>query len=436
MVFMAITPTQSKIRLPDFTRWQWASQTERLWWAPLFKQTADAYQTWERQAVVMGKRKACWQPVHPKELVSVTEAYARYGVVVVPTNTMHNKQGYSSSSGTAPGDDFVYRCVFTRPEHLPAIFDTKYSFDEKMGRLLGYPICCQRHFNTTWGRGQVDSTFEQWQRSEKIGLPSTLMRWMGIRAVSHLPCRYDCIASTARALDMLHVGEACGHTEEVRLIKEVLKWPVQWSRLFGIAEITSPATRVSTRTDWTPTRDEFVTDGIYNKPEAWIWTDNGFIDPAVMRATHSIIIESLKECLPQGARLLDLGAGNGHLARRLTIHRPDVKVGGVEFDKAAIAHAPQLLGKWFHNRIEDNHWTGWHPDAVLINPVRLLEMGSFKAFETRQHISGVKQVFLYAYPDTLKDTSLEQLAVQAGFMEGLQMLQKTPLVSVGLLTNS
>ncbi len=423
--------------LPDWTRWSWASSAEREWWAPLLSQASRAFIQWERYAVVDDIRPACWAQISATDLVATTEWAHQFGLVVVPTGMTGSCVQYTSTAESVrPGQPFDYRCVITKPEHLPEIFNTKYSLDERMGAMLGYPTCCQDAFAKTWGAGQVDNTWEQWQNTQAVSQTTphvhTLLRWMGIRLTPHMPCSYHCAASGKIAQQFADIGIKYGNKDDVLVIQEVLQWPVSWSRLFGIAVITTPALKISTRSDWTPTLDAFEKPGVYNKPESWLWTDNGYSGPTAMLSAHAVLIASLAEELPKGARVCDLGCGNGLLLRRLTSQRPDLKIGGIDTNAAAIAHIPPMCGKWMTGTIESGDWLPWKPDATVISVQRLLEMS---ADDCARVIHGGGQMVIYGYEDTLKDEPLETLTARLG-LQNFRMLQKTPGVSVGILTAS
>jgi hypothetical protein len=78
-----------------------------------------------------------------------------------------------------------------------------------------------------------------------------LWRWLGVRAVSHLPCRFDCPATVTLANQFLDVGRRSGYGPEMDWLLEMLAWPIEWSALHGIAEVRTPVLKIATQTDAT-----------------------------------------------------------------------------------------------------------------------------------------------------------------------------------------
>jgi hypothetical protein len=50
---------------------------------------------------------------------------------------------------------------------------------------------------------------------------------------------------------MLSVGVQSGFDNEVRWLLQILRWPVEWSALNGIAEIKTPIAKLSAATETT-----------------------------------------------------------------------------------------------------------------------------------------------------------------------------------------
>lgn len=431
-------------KLPDWTRWSWASVDEREWWLPLFTQASLAFRELERWSVVAGIRPAAFINVRPEELVSATTWAREHGILCVPyTTSSATTHSYSStSSSLVPGKPFEYRVLYVRPEYYA---QTNCSTDGALGELLGYPSCCRQSFDQTWGKGRVDSTWEQTQFGSATGGPigsNTLLRWMGIRLVSHMPCTFQCEPSSVIGKQMFELGLARGYFDEMMLIREVLQWPVEWSRLFGIAELITPGLKISTRSDWTPTKDMFTRAGTYNKPVKKWWTQNGFSSAESMRSAHQLLAGGMIDALPQNARVLDLGCGNGELLRRLARHRPDVAIAGVDINSDAIYAASvsfDKLGipsKFWNASIETAPWSEWNPTVVLYTPGRLLEMTIENATQIRQQLRRIPLQFVYSYGDSLKHGSLNVLCQQAKLPELFEPVVKTPDVEMGIIRGS
>lgn len=430
------TPLESKPILPDFTRWQWAGLTEKNFYQCLFQDASRAFGELERLSVVEDIRRAALVFHSLNDLPMATAWAHAHGLMIIPVSTGVINGFYSASGNNGQSANAV-RVVYTRPEHYKDILP--FSDDDKIGQYLGFAPCCREAFAKTWGVGQVDSTWEEWNATDwsKPAHAHTLFRWMGLRLVPHMPCSWNCMNANHFAEQMYQLGVRRGYIEEMLFLKEVLSWPVVGSRLFGIAEYISPALKITTRTDWTPTleRASKPTTGVgYQKVNADWWKHNGFSGHCEMRSAHKWIITSLKELLTQNARIVDLGCGNGALLRRLKIYRPDVKIAGVDTNADAIASIPPLTGKFISGRIQDGAWFDANAyDAVLVNPVRLLEMAPEEAEQARAWLREIPQVFVYAYGDVTKQHgTLAKLTEKAG-LGNVQMLAQTPSTQVGLL---
>ena len=140
---------------------------------------------------------------------------------------------------------------------------------DRIAELLGYPLCCFEFFRRFWiEQGYRDTTWPaaaatcpavigQFESSVEINTPpetNVLCRWLGVRAVPHLPCTFDCRESVVLAQAMLSVGAQSGFDSEVQWLLQILRWPVEWSALNGIAEIKTPIAKVSAATETTSTK--------------------------------------------------------------------------------------------------------------------------------------------------------------------------------------
>jgi hypothetical protein len=464
--------------LPDFTRLLWVSDAARAVWEPRLARVTRAWLDIEWRAVVAGVRRCAITFADPQRLVSDAADWLDHGLVFLPLQV----QGVGTTYASTPvihvqGQPFVYRIVVGRTADVEA-FRTAWreADDRSIGLLLGYPPCCTEFFRRTWvDDAMVDTTWpmaaatagiEAGTRSVTVTGPpaaNILWRWMGARAVPHLPCRTDCADSAALGERLLEVGRACGHGEEVSWLEEILSWPVEWSALHGIAEVKTPVLKVSTRTDATAVKYVVRREGTgypaegargltfpYRTIERPILTtslafrrglkealpataqraanyamDNGFLTVAAMDEAHAPIVAfaaSLLSALP--ANVIDLGCGNGALLGKLRSAHPTLVPYGVDHDADRIGRARQLLPDF-----ADHFWVGdmfddagaWAADrqydVALVMPGRFLEVDAARASAARQQLKDTcRQLIVYAYGDWLtRYGSLEQLAVSAGF---------------------
>lgn len=445
--------------LPEWTRVAWSSPAAQAVWAPRLARIATAWDAIERAAVADGVKPSTLQNVMPANLPEYTQRAAAAGLLAVPLGQVGAANRYSASGRpVVAGEPWAYRVALTRAD-LAADWGTAWSKgdDETIGRLLGFPPCCRAFFKTWWvDERWIDPTWpaaaapyiyggDQHEVTLAAGFAEAniLGRWTGVRLVSHLPCSFSCGASIDIGKRMAAVGRLHGYTDEVDWIVEILSWPTQWTALHGIAEITTPVYRVSTRTDATAGRlvvqkhgtsypregasgnsfpferraDVIPMTSLRSYTRAFEdpteWTDNGFLSRETMELAHQVVAS----VAPAHVRTaIDLGCGNGRL---LSLINADLRH-GVEGDPARAERARErgLLvrdGNLLDLPERNALWASADRDCdlVLLMPGRLLEYPA-KAEARRASLAG-RQVLVYAYGDWLdRHGSLEQLTRAAG----------------------
>ncbi len=343
--------------LPNFTRHSWVSDQARQIWEPRLNRICTAWPNVEWLSIIDGVRPCALVGLSP-QVLSAT----------IPQWSAHHLSALGlpmSPAETPPG--IVLAVVGTLEDVTRARDAWVARADDALGRLLGYPDCCRKFFREVWvDQSSMDTTWAMAANttapkdavitleSGHANLANILWRWMGVRAVPHLPCQFDCGESIQFGEQLLRVAERAGYTEEVEWIQEVLSWPVEWSALHGIAEIKTPILKISTRTDataskyvvrWTgtgypqegatglrfpyraPTR-QIMTEGRsfqlgFNQivepraPErSWFYLDNKFSSLEAMSELHRPIVALARQKLNGlTGNVLDLGCGNGAPAR-------------------------------------------------------------------------------------------------------------------------
>jgi len=456
-----ITMDRLGFTLADFTRVAWASEAARGVWQPRLARVVAAWSEVEWRSVVSGVRRCAVANASPEDLLERAPVWAESGLGALPVEmTSVTGQPYSATSEAhKAGDPFVFRLVVGSPNDLAAFkraWDD--ADDEAIGVLLGYPSCCRAFFRRVWLKERmVDTTWPMAiATAERTGpaLPAgttvvevdgpaeanILWRWMGVRAVPHLPCRFDCEATTALGEQLVAVGRDCAMSEEMDWLVEILSWPIEWSALHGIAEIRTPVLKVSTRTDATPSLYTVrrgagavagsPAAGAASAPQVrpdgdWYASDNGFASLSAMRSAHQPIIDLAADALgDSGGSVLDLGCGNGALLQSLVTAAAGVVPYGVDLDPGHIEHARALQPEFAtHFRVGDlfdveDLWSGDRRfDLAIVMPGRLLEALPRQAEALRDRLRRqCGQVLLYTYDDWLGGSgSLVDLARRAGF---------------------
>ena len=315
----------------DFTRIIWVSEKARELWEPRLGAVSRMQQRVERQAVYLGLRNAALQidswPVNPP------------GFVTVGVSVQGQSYTYSAKAPEmTPGQSFSVRTVTTKYEMVePFLRAWTAKDDEAIGHMLGYPECCIKFFEDTWNKGLIDPN----EKTEYSGTRSIYcngyLRWLGIRAVPHMPCSLDCVATTVQGIDYVSMYD---YPERDWLI-DLLCMPFKYDTLHGVAEITTPIFKIAcssqgrrvleipgAQPDGAASGDRFPFVKDY-------WTLNGFIGPASMSRAHDIVTS----ICPKAKLAVDFGCGNGYFLSQL----PVVQGIGIDNNMAAIIQGRSLF---------------------------------------------------------------------------------------------
>jgi len=199
-------------------------------------------------------------------------------------------------------------------------------------------------------------------------LNNILLRWVGIRLVSHLPCSHECKATEKIARSNVELGKKLGYGNEINEIIELLSMPIRYSALHGIAEITTPFCKIMTRTDATKTEWKLRTEDLSK-----VYTLNGFKSFDSMEAAHQNILNAIGHCLPSDL-IMDLGCGNGLLLRKIKdIHKCMVVGVDTNREAAKFAHDNYNIEVMVADIKEYNEWAGHNPLIILLSYNRIKE---------------------------------------------------------------
>jgi hypothetical protein len=264
----SVSPYHDRLQwvLPDFTRVAWISEATRLLWEPRLKELVRLQKEIEWRAVAAGIRLCALAFLRSDALHEQNLRLAEHGLVAeqVQLHAAGESPYVNRARSPRNGESSVSRIVIGRPADTFRFRTAWLANDNsQIGEMLGYPECCRQFFlkfwvnqrcvDTTWPMALGSSAAQFSTLIEVTGPPAAniLWRWVGVRAVPHLPCSFHCAATVDFAERLRHCAEEIGVAEPLIWQDRILSWPVEWSALHGIAEIKTPILKVTTQTDAT-----------------------------------------------------------------------------------------------------------------------------------------------------------------------------------------
>jgi hypothetical protein len=278
------------------------------------------------------------------------------------------------------------------------------------------------------------------------------LRWLGVRPVFHLPCSFTCEASIGVAREIAAVATQVGGSEEITSIYKMLRWPIQWSALHGIAEIETPVLRIATRTDPTAVkytvriqgdlgsavhaargnRFPFVEPRSRDKgrrirsaveprtetnAEQWLYVESGYRSLKDMERAFAVVTGPLLARSPRS--VVHLACRNGALLQFIAQRSPGLTVSGIDPDITRITRARQLLpahaARLRIARLDDADLPMQldEVDAYIVMAGRLTELPVDRAQALLAAIrTKSRGVLFYAFDDWLKQGSLDEMAAK------------------------
>ena len=377
--------------LPEFTRIVWTSPRAREVWEPRIQAISQAWIKIERAAALKRTKFVTLQSCTPDEQISLSQWATRNGLACITLDRQGASQVYSNATVPfQPGKPWNYRIAIGTGDSVNSFLEFyRGNNNIAMGLLLGFPMCCCEFFQNYWvEQGYRDLTPVMENENEgKYHECNVFLRHLGVRAVSHLPCSFNCLGTVAVGQSLISIGVDLGFTNEMEWLEDILHWPIRWSSLHGIAIVTTPVVKIISST--TALAEKMVIDINSDRyPEEGAtgtefpfksvrhisfqefdnFTDNGFTSEKGQREAHNILLELASKADFTQAKVLDLGCGNGLLLRKVVKNIPWMIPCGVECDEDRFASASRRLkdSSIFNCSIFDDHyWDGPYGLALI-----------------------------------------------------------------------
>jgi hypothetical protein len=266
--------------LPEFFRYMWTSEAARAAWEPRMRAVSNAIHELEWLTVENDVRRCGMAELSPEDVSSRSPDWIKRGLELIPlARDARTCSTYRLASlPCVAGSPSRAVIGFAKKQHAGALAEAfKSGNNAAMGELLGYPDCCIDFFQKVCGRlGHLDPTWPMACASSNTlrtsddvdtirvprpSLANILLRGLGVRAVFHSPCGFGCSMSLKVSERLIAVGRTEGFAQEMDWLCEMLRWPMEWSALHGIAEIKTPVLKCCHSTDATPTLYRVLVEG-------------------------------------------------------------------------------------------------------------------------------------------------------------------------------
>lgn len=245
------------IDLHPFTKIAWKGQDIRDQWNNRINRISRLHHEAEYRMVLDGYRKCATLHIDNYNLEDRIERIMNDGLVWLPIARSKKYSGFSHKHlYTKKGnpESFVYG-VLSRDIEDARLFrevSKRRTDHNKIGELLGYPSCCTKFFTEVWSKDIFDPLYESAinTKNAKVLGDSVIvddyseycnqyLRYFGLRITTHLPCNLKCSRSIEIGEVWLKLMHEIDYTATEWLI-QILKLPIEWSILKGIAKINTP----------------------------------------------------------------------------------------------------------------------------------------------------------------------------------------------------
>lgn len=215
----------------NMTRLVWHSESDKKKLGAHVAAYSDAWLEAEQMSVLEGIRPLCLQPMPQHEYLAFLPWAHDNGLHVRVKRFVGAFQGFSHYY--TEGTDIVVVAMSRDREMVES---------ENCEQYLGYPECCQTFFAANFPK-YIDPVL-QWANYEDSVVTAAgsnpVLRALGLRGVSHIPCKSLCPESIGICNDMRRVLPL----ELALVADDILTAPMSWDCYRGIAIVKTPWFRV------------------------------------------------------------------------------------------------------------------------------------------------------------------------------------------------
>lgn len=238
-----------KFGAPSGCRLVWHSEAIRSVWEPRISAINRVWEEGERRSVAEGVRDACQQLLTNEQYIDLIPWAIRNGLYTKVIRRVKRFQGFSHHY--EPGNEMAV-VVMGRLEGAL----------EQPELHFGYPVCCTKAFDRTfpiildqvwqWAEGGAETLpmlgeARHVRRVTPSPYTNPMLRYVNVRFVPHIPCRWNCQGSESlgKFIESVWTGIPGGFGA-IEWIHELLSGPMTWDCYRGVAVVTTPLFRIVT----------------------------------------------------------------------------------------------------------------------------------------------------------------------------------------------
>lgn len=228
------------MEIQNFTRIIWKKDKENL--NQYLASASKLFHESEYLTVVEGQRQATTEHMTLENLPQLLEKLNSNGLVFTPCRRSGFYQGFAHThKKIKPSDPYYWFGCVTRTKEEGMMFkEAEENGDHiTMGKMLGYPECCLEYFKENFHKNYDPVWLNDDDIPDGEAVANILLRYFGVRIISHLACSPYCEGSIKVGKERLELIRRID-SQTTDWLLEFLAQPMTWNSYHGVVEVDTP----------------------------------------------------------------------------------------------------------------------------------------------------------------------------------------------------
>jgi hypothetical protein len=272
--------------IPPFIRINFTDDKVKEKWQTKITQARKFLWDMEYETVRHGLRSCLADSIHINSMSAAMMDIVRMGLLFNPVRETPLTNGFASQHLpiTDPHNHAIYGAIAKDMKTMMNFVEAEEAEDyQAIGKMLGYPQCCIDTFLSLWQSGHVDLTWDQAHanhQEEDINgkgyirtkvnpvMNPIFKNSIRIGLFTHIPCSFHCEHTKKLTEDWVQLAKDLNRKADIENTMEILRMPVKWDALKGIASISTPVFKITTNSLSCVDRHVVEIEGDYYPEEA------------------------------------------------------------------------------------------------------------------------------------------------------------------------